>query len=113
MTHRRPLHHAGAAETFVLAAEEGGRRTPFGSGYMPQFFFGTTDVTGTIAVGDSGPVRPGDRAAIAFELHKPVGVEPGMRFAMREGGRTIGAGIITAVRQKGGCFRGRQGAPVF
>jgi elongation factor Tu len=92
-------HGGGDAEIFVLATEEGGRRTAFGSGYKPQFFFGTTDVTGTITVlGDGGLVRPGDRAAIGFELHKPVGVEPGMRFAMREGSRTIGAGVVTAVR---------------
>jgi elongation factor Tu len=92
-------HGAGDAEIFVLAAEEGGRRTPFGSGYKPQFFFGTTDITGTITVlEDGGLVQPGDRAAIGFELHRPVGVEAGMRFAMREGSRTIGAGVVTAVR---------------
>ena len=90
-------HRAGAAEIFVLAAEEGGRRTPFTTGYRPQFFFGTTDVTGALRVADDALVRPGDRASVEFELLKPVGVEPGMRFAMREGSRTIGAGVVTRV----------------
>ena len=90
-------HRRGQAEIFVLTAEEGGRRTPFGSGYKPQFFFGTTDVTGTVTVFGEHVVRPGERAAIGFELLRPVGVERGMRFAMREGSRTIGAGIVTNV----------------
>jgi elongation factor Tu len=88
---------AGEAELYVLTAAEGGRHTPFGSGYTPQFFFGTTDVTGTLVVPGEQPVIPGDRARVGFRLVHPVGLEPGMRFALREGGRTIGAGVVTAV----------------
>lgn len=92
-------HAQGEAKIFVLRAEEGGRRTPFGTGYRPQFFFGTSDVTGRLEVGsEGGLVHPGQRATVGFALHEAVGVEPGMRFALREGGRTIGAGIVTAVR---------------
>jgi elongation factor Tu len=89
---------AGAAEIFVLAAHEGGRRTPFASGYTPQLHFGVTDVAATLDVGERGEVAPGDRATVGFHLQRAVAVEPGMRFAMREGGRTIGAGIVTDVR---------------
>lgn len=92
----RPQQRA-QAEFFALDAKEGGRSRPFGVGYCPQFFFGTTHVTGEITAIDAGHVAPGARAAIDFELIKPVGVEVGMRFAMREGGRTVGAGLITAV----------------
>ncbi|MCB9742247.1 MAG: elongation factor Tu [Alphaproteobacteria bacterium] len=90
-------HQTGEAEVFVLTEAEGGRRKPFTTGYKPQFFFGTTDVTGTLDVGERGFVSPGDRATVRFTLTKPVGFEEGMRFAMREGGRTIGAGIVTRV----------------
>jgi elongation factor Tu len=91
-------HARGRAELYCLAAKEGGRSTPFGVGYTPQFFFGTTDVTGRISsVEEAEAVTPGDRATIGFELHRPIGVEPGMRFAVREGGKTIGAGVVTAV----------------
>jgi elongation factor Tu len=90
---------AGEAELFLLTAREGGRHTPFGSGYTPQFYFGATDVSGAVEVpGDEGAlVHPGDRAKVRFRLLRPVGIEPGMRFALREGGRTIGAGLVTAV----------------
>ena len=88
----------GRAQIFVLGKDEGGRHTPFGSGYQPQFFFGTTDVTGVIQVDSgTGVVDPGAQAAIGFELNKPVAIETGMRFAMREGGKTVGAGIVTEV----------------
>ncbi|HHO50175.1 MAG TPA: elongation factor Tu, partial [Deltaproteobacteria bacterium] len=90
-------HTQATAEFYVLSAEEGGRKKPFGTGYAPQFFFGTTDVTGTIDVGEAGLVNPGDRATIRFALIKAVGMEPGVRFAVREGGRTIGAGVVTEV----------------
>ncbi len=90
-------HSRASAEIFVLTRAEGGRHKPFGSGYKPQFFFGTTDVTGTIDVGDVGLVNPGDRASIGVVLDKPVGVEAGMRFAIREGGRTVGAGVVTEI----------------
>jgi elongation factor Tu len=81
----------------VLSAAEGGRHTPFSTGYTPQFFFGATDVTGSITVQEDAIVEPGARAHIAFRLGRPTGLEPGMRFALREGGRTIGAGIVTLV----------------
>jgi len=92
-------HSKGKAEIFVLSKEEGGRHTPFRTGYKPQFYFGTTDVTGIIQVPDEkgGVVNPGDRAEVGFDLDKPVGFEIGTRFAIREGGRTIGAGIVTSV----------------
>jgi elongation factor Tu len=91
-------HARGEADLFVLTAKEGGRRTPFATGYMPQFFFGATDVTGTVEVlGQSGVVQPGDHARIQFRLGKPIGLEAGMRFALREGNRTVGAGVVTAV----------------
>jgi elongation factor Tu len=88
-------HVEGEAEIFVLTGAEGGRSRPFGTGYSPQFFFGTTDVTG--AIDTEGLVSPGDRATVRFRLQKPVGVEAGMRFALREGGKTVGAGVVTRV----------------
>lgn len=91
-------YRTGRAQVFVLSKDEGGRHTPFGSGYQPQFFFGTTDVTGVIRVDtETGLVEPGAQAQISFELNKPVAIENGMRFAMREGGKTVGAGIVTEV----------------
>jgi len=87
----------GRAHIFVLSKDEGGRHTPFGSGYMPQFYFGTTDVTGMVQLDEDRLVQPGEQADIQFELHKPVGIEPGIRFAIREGGRTVGAGLVTEV----------------
>jgi elongation factor Tu len=91
-------HAHATAEFYALATEEGGRKGPFRTGYRPQFFFGTTDITGTITVVDeSGQVAPGDNAKIDIELYKAVGMEVGSRFAVREGGRTVGAGIVTAV----------------
>ncbi len=90
-------HAAGDADLYVLTEKEGGRHTPFASGYTPQFFFGTTDVTGTLHVTDD-VVQPGERTRVSFQLQHPVGLEPGMRFALREGRRTIGAGVVLAVR---------------
>jgi len=90
-------HAKGRAQIFVLTKDEGGRHTPFASGYTPQFFFGATDVTGTIHVAAEGLVAPGDQAEIGFELMKPVGIEKGVRFAIREGGKTVGAGLVTEV----------------
>ena len=87
----------GKAQIFVLTKEEGGRHTPFASGYQPQFFFGATDVSGTILVDEGVEIVPGDQAEITFVLGKPVGVENGMRFAIREGGKTVGAGLVTEV----------------
>jgi elongation factor Tu len=92
-------HISGEAELYVIPKDEGGRHTPFFPGYRPQFFFGTTDVTGTITkTGDAEMVLPGDHATISFDLQKPVGMEAGTRFAVREGGRTIGAGVVIAVQ---------------
>lgn len=86
------------AEFYALSTDEGGRNKSFGVGYRPQFFFGTTDVTGTVAaIEGECMVQPGSRATLEFELHKPVGFEIGSRFAVREGGRTIGAGRVVGV----------------
>jgi elongation factor Tu len=90
-------HTSGRAQIFVLTAEEGGRHTPFSSGYQPQLFFGVTDVTGVLNVEGGDSVRPGDQADIRFELAKPVGIEAGVRFAIREGGKTVGAGVVVKI----------------
>jgi elongation factor Tu len=85
-------------EVYVLSKHEGGRHTPFFSGYKPQFFFRTTNVTGEVRLPDGiEMVMPGDNAAIAVQLDKPVALEVGSRFAVREGGKTVGSGVITAV----------------
>ncbi|MCB9659442.1 MAG: elongation factor Tu [Sandaracinaceae bacterium] len=84
----------GKAEIFVLTASEGGRKRGFGSGYTPQLYFGATDVPARLLV-DDGQVSPGDHTTVGFELARPIAIEVGMRFAMREGGRTIGAGVVT------------------
>jgi elongation factor Tu len=86
------------AKLFVIPKNEGGRHTPIFKGYRPQFFFGTTDVTGTISdLGDRDIITPGSHAEVSIELQKPVGLEPGMRFAVREGSKTVGAGIVLDV----------------
>ncbi len=86
------------AEVYVLTKEEGGRHTPFFSGYRPQFYFRTTDVTGTVTLPEGVEmVMPGDNVNIYVELIYPVALEPGLRFAIREGGKTVGAGVITEV----------------
>jgi elongation factor Tu len=90
-------HGWGEAELFVLTAQEGGRHTAFSSGYTPQFFFGATQVTAVVDIKGADLVQPGDQARIGFRLNRWVAVEPGMRFAVREGGRTVGAGVVTAV----------------
>src|SRR6185503_5185273 len=90
-------HQRGEAELYVLSAAEGGRHTPFSTGYTPQFFFGATDVTGSLTVPGDELVEPGARVRVAFQLGRPTGLEPGMRFALREGGRTIGAGVVIQV----------------
>ncbi len=91
-------HGAGDAEVYVLGKKEGGRHTSFGTGYAPQFFFGATHVTGVVTTTNDARIEPGDRASVRFELVRAVGIEPGMRFALREGGKTVGAGVVTAVR---------------
>lgn len=85
-------------EVYVLGKGEGGRHTPFFNGYRPQFFFRTTDVTGTAnIVGDSDMVMPGDNVELEVELGKPVALAAGTRFAIREGGKTVGSGVVTEV----------------
>ncbi|MCC5840489.1 MAG: elongation factor Tu [Opitutales bacterium] len=91
-------HTKGKAEIYVLTKEEGGRHTPFFSGYRPQFYFRTTDVTGIMTLPEGVEmVMPGDNLAVEIELGKPIAMEPGQRFAIREGGRTIGAGRVTEI----------------
>ena len=81
-----------------MSKEEGGRHTPFFSNYRPQFYFRTTDVTGTIALPEGVEmVMPGDRVTMTVELINTIAMEPGLRFAIREGGRTVGAGAITTI----------------
>jgi elongation factor Tu len=91
-------HTKFKAEVLVLSKEEGGRHTPFVTGYRPQFFFRTTDVTGSVKLPEGVEmVMPGDNANLAIELITPVAMEKGLKFAIREGGRTIGAGSVTDV----------------
>ena len=81
-----------------MTKEEGGRHTPFFSGYRPQFYFRTTDVTGTVALPDGVEmVMPGDNVTLEVELITPIALEQGLRFAIREGGRTVGAGVVTEI----------------
>ncbi len=85
-------------EVYVLTKEEGGRHTPFFKGYRPQFYFRTTDVTGTIELpGNTEMVMPGDNIKMTVELIAPIAMEDGLRFAIREGGRTVGAGVVSKI----------------
>jgi elongation factor Tu len=85
-------------QVYVLSNEEGGRHTPFFSGYKPQFFFKTTNVTGEIRLPDGiEMVMPGDNASVAVNLDKPVAFDIGSHFAILEGGKTVGSGVITEV----------------
>ena len=84
-------------EVYVLDRSEGGRHTAFGSGYQPQFFFGTTDVTGRVEILDADMAMPGDGVRLSVSLMRPVACEEGSRFAIREGNRTIGSGVVTRV----------------
>jgi elongation factor Tu len=91
-------HTKFKAEVYVLSKEEGGRHTPFFSGYRPQFYFRTTDVTGSLKLADGiEMIMPGDNAALSVELQAPVALEKEVHFAIREGGRTVGAGVVTEV----------------
>ena len=86
------------AEVYVLTKEEGGRHTPFFKGYRPQFYFRTTDVTGTVELpGGVEMVMPGDNTKMTIELITPIAMEEQLRFAIREGGRTVGAGVVTKI----------------
>ncbi|QJA05741.1 elongation factor Tu [Thermosulfurimonas marina] len=91
-------HRKFKAEVYVLKKEEGGRHTPFFNGYRPQFYFRTTDVTGVVKLPEGVEmVMPGDNVELEVELIKPVAMEEGLRFAIREGGRTVGAGVVTKI----------------
>ncbi len=93
-------HTKFKAETYILTKEEGGRHTPFFTGYRPQFYFRTTDVTGVSKLPDGTEmVMPGDNVALEIELITPIAMEKGLRFAIREGGHTVGAGTVTEVLQ--------------
>ena len=91
-------HTKFKAEAYVLTKEEGGRHTPFFTGYRPQFYFRTTDITGVANLPDGVEmVMPGDNVNLSVELIAPIAMEKGVRFAIREGGRTVGAGTVTEV----------------
>lgn len=92
-------HTKYSAEVYVLAKDEGGRHTPFFNGYRPQFYFRTTDVTGVVTLPEGVEmVMPGDNVQMEVELIAPIAMEEGLRFAIREGGRTVGAGVVTAIK---------------
>ncbi|MBM4092557.1 MAG: elongation factor Tu [Planctomycetes bacterium] len=90
-------HTKFEAEVYCLSKDEGGRHTPFFSGYRPQFYFRTTDVTGTANLVEAEMCMPGDNVRLSIELHKPIAMEDGVRFAIREGGRTVGSGVVTKI----------------
>jgi len=96
-------HTQFESEVYILKKEEGGRHTPFFPGYKPQFYVRTTDVTGSIVAftaddgSDAEMVMPGDRIKMTVELINPIAIEQGMRFAIREGGRTVGAGVVSKI----------------
>ncbi|MBH9710538.1 elongation factor Tu, partial [Burkholderia contaminans] len=91
-------HTDFTSEVYILSKEEGGRHTPFFNGYRPQFYFRTTDVTGTIDLpADKEMVLPGDNVTMTVKLLAPIAMEEGLRFAIREGGRTVGAGVVAKI----------------
>ncbi len=91
-------HTEFTSEVYILSKEEGGRHTPFFNGYRPQFYFRTTDVTGTIDLpADKEMVLPGDNVTMTVKLLAPIAMEEGLRFAIREGGRTVGAGVVAKI----------------
>ena len=91
-------HTKFTAEAYILTKEEGGRHTPFFTNYRPQFYFRTTDVTGTVALPDGTEmVMPGDNISMTVELIQPIAMDQGLRFAIREGGRTVGAGVVASI----------------
>ena len=92
------LHSHFKAEIYVLSKDEGGRHTPFFNGYRPQFYFRTTDVTGAVELPEGVEmVMPGDNIAVTVKLIAPIAMEDGLRFAIREGGRTVGAGVVASI----------------
>jgi elongation factor Tu len=91
-------HTQFKGEVYVLSKEEGGRHTPFFKGYRPQFYFRTTDVTGVAQLPEGTEmVMPGDNVSIVVALIQPIAMEEGLRFAIREGGRTVGAGVVAKI----------------
>jgi len=91
-------HTIFEAEVYILTKEEGGRHTPFFKNYRPQFYFRTTDVTGSVTLNEGTEmVMPGDNVKINVELIAPIAMEEGLRFAIREGGRTVGAGVVSKI----------------
>ncbi|MFN9552390.1 MAG: elongation factor Tu [Pirellulaceae bacterium] len=90
-------HTTFEAEVYCLSKDEGGRHTPFFSGYRPQFYFRTTDVTGTANLVDAEMCMPGDNVKLTVELQKPIALDDGVRFAIREGGKTVGSGVVTKI----------------
>jgi len=91
-------HTKFKAEAYVLTKEEGGRHTPFFNGYRPQFYFRTTDVTGVVDLPEGTEmVMPGDNIAVTVNLITPIAMDEGLRFAIREGGRTVGAGVVSSI----------------
>jgi elongation factor Tu len=91
-------HTKFKAEAYILTKEEGGRHTPFFTNYRPQFYFRTTDVTGVVTLPEGTEmVMPGDNARMVVELIQPIAMDEGLRFAIREGGRTVGAGVVTKI----------------
>ncbi|MBQ8568743.1 MAG: elongation factor Tu, partial [Oscillospiraceae bacterium] len=91
-------HTKFSGQVYVLKKEEGGRHTPFFNNYRPQFYFRTTDVTGVVTLpADKEMCMPGDNVAMDVELITPIAIEEGLRFAIREGGRTVGSGVVTKV----------------
>ena len=91
-------HTKFKAEAYILTKEEGGRHTPFFNGYRPQFYFRTTDVTGIVDLAaGTEMVMPGDNVAVTVNLITPIAMDEGLRFAIREGGRTVGAGVVSSI----------------
>ncbi|MBQ7821261.1 MAG: elongation factor Tu, partial [Clostridia bacterium] len=89
-----------SGQVYVLTEKEGGRQKPFFSGYRPQFYFRTTDVTGVINLPEGTDMcRPGDNVVMNVELITPIAIEKGLRFAIREGGRTVGSGVVTEINE--------------
>ena len=91
-------HTKFKASAYVLTKDEGGRHTPFFTNYRPQFYFRTTDVTGVVTLNEGTEmVMPGDNVSFEVELISPIAMESGLRFAIREGGRTVGAGVVAKI----------------
>ena len=106
-------HTKFKAEAYILTKEEGGRHTPFFTNYRPQFYFRTTDVTGVVQLPEGTEmVMPGDNVSMDVELIAPIAMDEGLRFAIREGGRTVGAGVVARSRPEKLHRRSANGGPV-